>query len=1247
MIKWIQNTLIKFHESLGLLIKRWEANVDSIETDPPYYSLSPISNANVQEYIKALKWALDNAKTEDIYNIALTGPYGSGKSSILKTFIHQNVDKKYVFLEISLATFKEEDSFEQLSPDSGEKDPENKNVESSNGKSQVINSKSNNEILRLIELSILQQIFYHEEDEKIPDSRFKKIKSFKRKNMVYVTIGIMTALFFGFNFFLPGKLQTLLNLKLTDDLNNYLRWISFLVFIASSAIIIFKSIRLIYGVRLSKFKFNDAEIEIDKNISKSILNNHLDEILYFFEVTDYSVVLIEDLDRFRQAEIFTKLRELNLLINKSKKIKQDVVFIYAVRDEMFQNKERAKFFDFIIPVIPIINSSNSNEALAKIVSENSYLISIDFIDDISLFIDDMRLMYNITNEYHLYHSLLDKELDQNKLLAMIVYKNIYPEDFVLLAEEDGELYKLLSSRKIYIQQEIALIDTKIDNCKKEIKNLENLIIKNEKELRMLYILQYVKKIANFKNFVVDNSVISLEEISQEQDYFDYLINDDVSYERYYLYSSYDNYKINKEISTIEFADVENELDENFGFYDRINQINNHFENYTENLKKQIQELEQEKIATRHLKIKSLLSNKLLSISNDSKTKESQLFNLLLRSGYIDEDYLDYISLFYEGSITKEDRSFLLNVKSQVALEYDYAITKPENLISKIRIVDFSENYILNYNLLDFLLENTHYKEQLSRILNRLNDTNEIGPSFIDGFLVDGTNIKIFVRELVNKWTDLWKYIDTVSQYTVEKKNEYLKYILSYANLSDIQIIAGKSDLYKTISTTKNFLTLLNDDDRTKTIVESLNIKFSDLDLEIASNALALFIYEGDYYEINREMIVRILKSNRKYNHAEFETANYIFLKNSLCTNLLDYINLNIDKYVKNIYLAIPENILEPEITLIELLNNEQITLENRGEIVERVLTKITELNLVKNIEIADSLIEKNKMAAKWANIIIYYKKKEIFSEKIISFLNDLDNATILADEKIENTYTQLIRIDIDNFIVELLNNEKISDETYSMFLYCIDRQFDLEKIADLSYEKMKSLSQSSIIENTPVNYQKLKDNYDDLHLLLLEKTPNDFLDSILDYDIDDKDLSYILESNKFTTESKNLIINTLDSTIIIKNQSVLKSIVNLIFIKPNFAVSKEIIKASLKSQLPPDDKIKLFNMNYKMFEKKDIPEIFKTFPYPYSDIGVLHKGPVIPFSKENNFLANNLKSENWIANVKDEKHGKRIINFKK
>lgn len=51
---------------------------------------------------------------------------------------------------------------------------------------------------------------------------------------------------------------------------------------------------------------------------------------------------------------------------------QPVIFVYAIRDDMFKDSERTKFFDFIIPVIPIINSTNSSESLLEML-QNSLL----------------------------------------------------------------------------------------------------------------------------------------------------------------------------------------------------------------------------------------------------------------------------------------------------------------------------------------------------------------------------------------------------------------------------------------------------------------------------------------------------------------------------------------------------------------------------------------------------------------------------------------------------------------------------------------------------------------------------------------------------------------------------------------------------------------------------------------------------------------------------------------------------------
>ena len=115
----------------------------------PFHSLSPVIDSEKHKsYCDALEWALTNRKEKDIKNVALTGTYGSGKSSILKTF-QETRKNKFEFLNISLATFKEE--------------KKNDDDKYAHLRSEVINSDklSKNDQLRLIELSILQQIFYH------------------------------------------------------------------------------------------------------------------------------------------------------------------------------------------------------------------------------------------------------------------------------------------------------------------------------------------------------------------------------------------------------------------------------------------------------------------------------------------------------------------------------------------------------------------------------------------------------------------------------------------------------------------------------------------------------------------------------------------------------------------------------------------------------------------------------------------------------------------------------------------------------------------------------------------------------------------------------------------------------------------------------------------------------------------------------------------------------------------------------
>jgi hypothetical protein len=545
------------------------------EIDLPYHSLSPTDEAEkVEDYLNTLEWTLQNR--HKIKNIAIAGPYGSGKSSVIQTFQKRHKhNNNYHFLNISLATFKEE------------------------SEEAKILDKEKDDILRLIELSILQQLFYHEKDDNIPDSRFKKIKSHKDKYLWLLAFGLVIFVVAFLHLVFPSFLSKFSVFNLTPQNSSLFHYTSVAIVFSGSLFMVFKSIRIFKGITIKKFGISNASIEIDDKISKSILNNHIDEILYFFQVTNYNTVIIEDLDRFEQTDVFTKLREINLLINRSKKIEKDVVFIYAIRDDMFQDKDRTKFFDFIIPIIPIINSSNSNEKLLRIIKSNNYEISEELTENLSLFIDDMRLLYNIINEYHIYFKKLNQGLVQNKLLSMIVYKNIYPNDFTKLSQNQGELYGTLINKHKYIKELISEIENDISTIKAEIKSVELVNIKDVKELRVIYLYKIIEKIKQtnlnhpFFHFWLNNKIVSMSQ-AVEDDNFEALLNTNSVQ---YTYSNNQGYR---QSYNLDFTSIENEVNSELSYKERENLILS--DSQIEELKKDIEKLEDKKKEIKRFKI---------------------------------------------------------------------------------------------------------------------------------------------------------------------------------------------------------------------------------------------------------------------------------------------------------------------------------------------------------------------------------------------------------------------------------------------------------------------------------------------------------------------------------------------------------------------------------------------------------------------------------------------------------------------
>lgn len=79
-----------------------------------FTDLAPIDNIeNGAEYLKALHWAI---KKKKVKNIALAGPYGAGKSSIIDTYLKKHRIIRSKSLRVSMATFVENETDENGIP---------------------------------------------------------------------------------------------------------------------------------------------------------------------------------------------------------------------------------------------------------------------------------------------------------------------------------------------------------------------------------------------------------------------------------------------------------------------------------------------------------------------------------------------------------------------------------------------------------------------------------------------------------------------------------------------------------------------------------------------------------------------------------------------------------------------------------------------------------------------------------------------------------------------------------------------------------------------------------------------------------------------------------------------------------------------------------------------------------------------------------------------------------------------------
>lgn len=1152
--------------------------------------------------VKELAEVLDHAiKNKDIRNIALTGPFGSGKSSIIQTLMKEH--DEFHYLPISLATL-------QADEEEKEENDKKKDVEDDKEKwTESLNHK--------VEYSILQQIIYKEKSEKVPNSRFRRIVHIENNKLIHYSIGCVCFLVAFLIVFEPNfvRVNTICNLLNLGKFNKFFDLLSsiYLLYVFFRFCKYF--IKSYANSKLNKLNLKDGDIEIKEE--NSIFNKHLDEILYFFQVTDYNVVVIEDLDRFETEKIFLKLRELNQLVNESEIVNRHIIFLYAIKDDVFENEARTKFFDYITTVIPVINPSNSKAKLKEALLERGYddnEIPDDDLSEIAFFIQDMRILTNIANEYSQYRNKLynpkKNNLNKTKLLAIIVYKNYYPKDFAKLHRRDGQVYHCINSKPKFVAEALKVLDERVAAIENEKSLWENNSHLQETDLRLLFLYNMRNLVEkNMSSVYIDKNDYSLENIANSPNLFNKLMESSSI-----QYRQYGNY-YNPTTNNVNFKRMLSD----FNFEKRLKAIRIKDDYF---LKKK-KEVQNERLVIYRLKVKDLISKYNIETTDLYKNmKLAPLIDVFIRQGYIDEAYYDYISYFYPGMVSLSDRDLLLSMKRNIRQDYTYHIDKIDNFVKELKDYMFEYDSILNNELLDYLSsrKDSHLFTQIMLRIEKENAPLD----FLAQYYQYGKRQKEVFTDFIN-WDKKLSW-----QMILSHTNEEERQILQEAWLKYCENILPEQETW--LKNNYDFLSQRVDIiglKKCKKIVE--NITFHKLNN--TNKELLDYVIEQWQYDITMDNLCLIINHLNKAIIATPDNLNLTLITKANNEDFENCIKECLQEAIHCFSATCKNESLD---SIFFILNSDDVTSEDKISYLKGQQECVPNFNRIKE-EAWDVSIQSLIIKPIWNNVGIYYNKKGSLTNELLEYIEHFHKELEIKCSEDVNVKQSLFK--------DLLCSNKLSVQTFQSVCKAFDLQFNNYKpLSSLDEERLIVLLENDKIAFSAENTAILKET--SIYSEYLIYYSSSFIDTLdKSYQLDLKASISLLNSNKFTIHNKRQIINVIDEALIFDSMELADKVVEVLLESNDISMDISFLKKTLQTAEYLPNRVMLVSkmLGTYDFSSTEISSLLKILGRKYIEVAERKKRPVLVDSEENKSLLLQLKRTHFISSTSLVDDGIRVI----
>lgn len=981
-------------------------------------------------------------------NIALTGTYGAGKSTIMNTYEKEH--SKIKAIHISLAKLNDE--------------------ETDNVQAKLIN-----------------QIIHQIDFKLIPQTRFKIKNIVSKMNIIMTAVLLFVFIVSLVYLWVVPKLQMKSNngLNIYEILWMYKENIVILAFALTSLLVLLLRVvnmqfnrPLIKSIHVDKSQIELVDDEKESEEQSEKFDKYMDEIIYLFEKSKVNMLIIEDLDRMDNVKIFYEFRQLNYLVNKrleQNKKKEKIQFVYMVRDELFKNnEERTKFFDVIIPVVPVMDNSNSYELLKKMMG-NEWLDILDksYLKTICLYIRDYRLLKNIFNEFRVYHEQLrieEHKYDPMKLFVIITYKNIWPEDFADLQRGKGNVFTALNSIEELRKIQTDKLEEEITALSKDIQKIKEELLNDIDELDSVYFNGYVNSINNTSGYYIIDGTKE-HSFATRKDFIHALKESDNV--RWYR-MGYSNEPILKKDIEAAFENLSN-IDE---YVIRKQRMLECCENGTARLEQKIDEKRMEQIEVQNAGFRKLTEKGTPKKISDLFICDKKLILIFLQDEMITTDYASYMTYFYPYSISNEELKYLNKVYSRIADEEqeNVKIKNPNLVIEHLKNYDWNSVALPNKSLYIYLLKIGG--ERLNKAIDNLKKHSNIRFAVTMIKELENTEeLKTWVNSLLEIWNDFFTEFINFDFEIQQNKISVLFSIITCAELNKIptKILVDYLGTIEKELIEGNETSVFN-------VLNKINYKFKNIDYlpeDLLNN-----VYSFDMYVISKENVEFMMKRNYTLNNDnELHERNYSLLNENSESSLARYVCNSLEDYLNDVYIPHYAEFSKEEDSIIKILNNDELSELCRIQLVEKMGIEIQVIDKIKNSTIKVAIVENFKMAFVNTNVLSVWSETEEISVKLQDFLkekykNGRCELSFAFTKKYFNENNDYHPKSV-KFIEQLLEIKGLK-EGYRNLINDVNIQYPYFPSINWTQEQLEYVVETKIIKMTEKNLVEMRKKDDEL-----------------------------------------------------------------------------------------------------------------------------------------------------------------------